>query len=161
MRLGHSRRGTRRRPDINEADQNVSDKTSLALHAQSAVARAARLADKGDLADSLNQVIVESAPTARSSELVWSLWVAAVLDVQLSQEAAQAVSGIDDSFVALSAMLCDERGLFPSLDRTNWNRRVRSSELWDDQWLLAYEMHVRGWSASSSSPLVGTEFEYL
>jgi hypothetical protein len=41
-----------------------------------------------------------------------------VLDVQLSQEAAQAVSGIDDSFVALSAMLCDERGLFPSLDRT-------------------------------------------
>jgi Reverse transcriptase (RNA-dependent DNA polymerase) len=115
---------------------------------------------KGPLGEVLESIIGRHAGRAHGSEVAWAVYAALVWSVQLSAEAARAISGMSDDIVALLALHGDERRIFPvgALDRTIWTDLVSGDDaLVGEHWLLAYEATQRGWL---SSPAFGTEKHY-
>jgi len=113
----------------------------------------------------LNAIVRTSAPLGHHHELVWSLWGILSFRLSIQQEAAEAVSKVDNSLVALMALDAERNGLVPGgLDRAKWESRMTQGDLYDDQWLLSYEGNVKGWLPSMGvGDHVGTDqcFGYL
>jgi hypothetical protein len=99
--------------------------------------------------NTLNRVIATGAPLGHHHEVTWSLWAIVNLGLTLGDEAALAVSKVENAPVALLALDAEQIGLVPSgLDKATWQARMSTSELYEDQWLLAYEANIKGWLAS-------------
>jgi len=103
--------------------------------------------DEEGAAEVIEGLISTHSPVRNASELAWSLWAAVALNVQLSRDAAQAVSSIEDDFVALLALHAESQGLFPAgLDHSHWEALTDyDAVLKGPHWLLAYEGSVRNW----------------
>jgi hypothetical protein len=98
----------------------------------------------------LNAIIETSAPLGQHHEVAWSLWGILSFDLRIHRGAADAVSKVENSVVALLALDAEQHGLVPSgLDRTRWESRMTQPELFEEQWLLSYEANVKGWLPSS------------
>lgn len=105
--------------------------------------------DRGLTESTLNHAIVACAPLGHHHEVVWSLWGIIFFGLGINAEAARAVSEVDNSFVALLALDANRLGLVTgALNTSTWQSRMTTSELYDDQWLLAYEANVKGWLPS-------------
>lgn len=117
------------------------------------------------LAEVANKQISFHAPRGHSSEVAWALWALIVFGQNISSRAAEAVSKMDDSVVALIALDGFNRGLVPSgLDTSGWEQLMDKDELYGEHWLLSYEGNVKGWLPSrTGSDHVGAEpnFWYL
>jgi hypothetical protein len=103
-----------------------------------------------DLTSSTLSTIIEtSAPLGHHHEVVWSLWGILAFRLQAGMAAAQAVSKLENSFVALLALDAERNGLIRAgLDTAKWEARMTSADLYDDQWLLSYEANVKAWLPS-------------
>jgi hypothetical protein len=57
---------------------------------------------------------------------------------------------MENSVVAILALDAMASGLFAGggLDTSRWQARMTTSDLYEEQWLLAYEANVQGWLAS-------------
>lgn len=90
--------------------------------------------------------------SSKGSEVAWSLWALMFWSVPLSDEAASAISKMEDSFVALLALDTESKGLVPTgLDTSIWETFMIDQELYGNQWLLAYEANVKNWLPSVGS----------
>jgi hypothetical protein len=97
----------------------------------------------------MNRQVVCHAPAGRASEVSWALWALIYWNVPLSRAAAEALSQMEDSVVALLALDAQSRGLAPAgLDTSLWESFMTQDDLYDRQWLLAYEANVKGWLPS-------------
>jgi hypothetical protein len=97
----------------------------------------------------MNYQISHNGTSSKGSEVAWSLWALIFWSVPLSDDAASAISKMEDSFVALLALDAESRGLVPSgLDTTLWETFMTDQELYGNQWLLAYEANVKSWLPS-------------
>jgi hypothetical protein len=100
------------------------------------------------LAEVFESIIRVHAPRGQGSEVAWALWGALAWSVPLSNDAAKAVSEMEDNVVALLALHADSLGLFTvgALDKTNWSNLVSQPDaLIHEHWLLAYEANQQGW----------------
>ena len=96
--------------------------------------------------DTLNLLITTSAAAGHGSEVVWAIWAALLFGLELPEESQDAILNMDDSFVAVAAMVANKHNVF---------KRVKSSNLWsgwltkdcfdDSNWLFAYEAYRHGW----------------
>jgi hypothetical protein len=104
--------------------------------------------DKSLSQEALDALIARSAPIGHGSEVLWSIWAALLFDLKLSAESAEAVSMMEDSFVAVAASLAHERDVFSDpLMPAVWARWLEPECFNDTHWLFAYEAYRRGWMA--------------
>lgn len=104
--------------------------------------------DKDAAAEVIDALILTHSPIRNASEVAWALWAAIALDVEMTKQAGEAVSSMDDDFVALLALDASSRRLFGShrLSRSNWEALTDyDGVVSGPHWLLAYEGSVRKW----------------
>jgi len=95
------------------------------------------------------RIAVRHAPLGHGSEIAWALWMSIAHRARITNSAAEAVSKMDDSLVALLALHAQSEGLIESeLDTSLWEQSMSGEELRGEKWLLAYEASVRGWLPS-------------
>ena len=105
--------------------------------------------DLATLGDVLNSQIAHHARFGHGSEVAWSLWSIIAFGLQVDTSAAQAVSRMSDSVVALLALDANARGLVRGgLDLSNWGSYMDQASLREEQWLLSYEANVKQWLLS-------------
>src|ERR1700674_1824027 len=93
--------------------------------------------DPGLTQNTLNRAIVSCAPLGHHHEVVWSLWGIIFFGLSMDVEAAQAVSKLENSLVALLALDAAGLGLVQGgLNTGSWQARMTTSDLYEDQWLL-------------------------
>lgn len=98
------------------------------------------------LADVVNEIVCVHSTLNHASEVAWAIWAAIWFRVDLSKEAATAVVSLDDPFVSLLALHGREIGILHFDLKGLWDERICASEnLYNRNWLLMYEAHLRGW----------------
>jgi len=102
------------------------------------------------LAKAVNAIAEQNAAVGHDYEVSWCLWAALTWTLQISPNAARAISLMENSVVAILALDALASGLFAGggLDVAHWQGRMATSELYEEQWLLAYEANVQGWLPS-------------
>jgi hypothetical protein len=109
--------------------------------------------------EALEALLLRNAPLRNASEVAWALWAASQFEVDLSPDAGEAVSTVEDDFVALLALDAEERGRFPeqTLEKSTWEALIDSEHaLESEHWLLAYEGTFQGW-LTSGKKLIGSD----
>ncbi len=107
--------------------------------------------DRSKVGEVANNLIGYHAPRGQSSEVAWALWALIVSEQNITPTAAEAVSKMDDSVVALLALDAFNRGLVPSgLNTSSWQPFMDEKELYGEHWLLSYEANVKRWLSSST-----------
>jgi hypothetical protein len=87
-----------------------------------------------------------------SQIVAWSIWLGILFGGRLGSSVATSVSRMVDSCSALVALHAEHEGVFSTaLNHTEWNPRQTTAELWDRQWLLAYEANKKTWLPSIGS----------
>lgn len=96
----------------------------------------------------INDLLERSAVAGHGNEIIWCIWAAFALHLQISASAQSKLALVDDDFVACASMLARDCGLFG--DRSEF-----ISELWEswctdqafeqEHWLYTYEASKRGW----------------
>jgi hypothetical protein len=118
-----------------------------------------------ELAEVLNDQIVEHAPLGHANEVAWALWGTLIFNLSITKAAAKVLSDVEDDAVALLALHSRERGLMHvSLSTALWQSYLTADQLFGEHWLLAYEAPIKGWLPSASgADHVGAEasFDWL
>lgn len=97
----------------------------------------------------LNDVIGKCAPFHFHEEVSWALWALLAFEFAVSEDAAAAISRVDNSMVALLALDAQQQGrVNGGIDTAEWENRMGQDELFQEQWLLSYEANVKGWLPS-------------
>lgn len=106
--------------------------------------------DMVNIEATLNGVIESAAGLGYGSEVVWALWMALTLNLNINKAASSALSRSSDDFVVLLALDAENKGLIPDkLDKSSWLAYMDSNELEGNHWLVSYEANVKGWLPSS------------
>ena len=93
-----------------------------------------------------NFQILRYAPLGYSSEVAWAIWSAIVFNLPISKLAAESISQMSDSVVALLALDARRRGqINQGLDTSKWEEFLLKEELYGEQWLLSYEANRQGY----------------
>jgi hypothetical protein len=112
----------------------------------------------GAIASVLDHTIEFGSKTGLDSEISWALWAMLNWKLNISEKAAQALSKVEDSLVALLALDANSRGLIPTgLDTRIWDAFANERELYGDQWLLAYEANIKGWLHNPAGDYVAAD----
>lgn len=107
--------------------------------------------DRQKIDSVMNYQIAHNGNSSKGSEVAWALWAMIFWNVPLSGNAANAISRMEDSFVALLALDARQRGLIPTgLDTSLWETFMTDQELYGNQWLLAYEANIKNWLPSAT-----------
>ena len=105
--------------------------------------------DGAALASALSSIVTTQAPLGHGSEVAWALWGAILFQLHLTSSAVNALQHIDDPVVALLALDANAQGLLGAgFAAALWQSHMTPDELFDDQWLLAYEANVKRWLPS-------------
>ena len=105
--------------------------------------------DRQKIDSVMNYQISHNGTSSKGSEVAWALWAMIFWNVPLSSNAANAISRMEDSFVALLALDANQRRLTPTgLDTSLWETFMTDQELYGNQWLLAYEANIKNWLPS-------------
>lgn len=97
----------------------------------------------------LNEIIIKYSPLHFHEEVSWALWALLAFRFEVEAKAAATMAGVSNSIVALLALDAGQQGRVKGgLDMTEWQTKMSQAELFDDQWLLAYEANVKGWLPS-------------
>jgi len=105
--------------------------------------------NKEKIDDTITSIILHHSKLNHSHEIAWALWLSKTLEISVKEEAANKISDIEDSIVALIALDLREQGLISSgLDLTRWQSLMTTDDLYSDNWLLAYEAKIKGWLPS-------------
>ncbi|MBW4650719.1 MAG: RNA-directed DNA polymerase [Kastovskya adunca ATA6-11-RM4] len=102
--------------------------------------------DLDSLEKNLNLQILQHAPLGHSSEVAWAIWSIIVFKLAIHKEAAQVISDMEDSIVAIVALDAQKRGRIPArLSTKKWEQFLTEDELYGNQWLLSYEANLQGY----------------
>jgi len=101
--------------------------------------------DRTKITETITDIILHHASFNHSYELSWALWISKSLNIPLGTRVANAVSQINNSFVALIALDLSNSGLISGLNTSNWQSYLTVANMYEEQWLLNYEAQVKGW----------------
>lgn len=102
--------------------------------------------DESMAVDALDSLILTSAPVGHGSEVVWSLWAAMLFNLELSATSLDAITKMDDSFVAVSACVTNQHNTFAdALISPLWSSWLEEGCFDQGNWLFAYEAYRNGW----------------
>lgn len=96
----------------------------------------------------LNSLVSSSAPVGHGSEVVWSIWAAMLFNLNLSDTSWGAITQMDDSFVAVAALVCNRHSkLADELSSDLWESWLEEGCFEQNHWLFSYEAYRNGWMA--------------
>lgn len=105
-----------------------------------------------ELSGILSQFVARHALLECHTETAWGLWLAKVLGLKISAEAAEHLQTVQSGVCALLALDCRDKGLIAQddLDTEFWRHQLlkkeeKSGKLTSQFWLLAYEAPMKGW----------------
>jgi hypothetical protein len=103
--------------------------------------------DIGSIA--INSLIQSSASVGHGSEVLWSIWAAMVIGLDISLESQLVISTMDDCLVACAATIAKERNVFsPTFESSLWASWIVEDAFNQDHWIFVYEALRRGWYES-------------
>ena len=117
----------------------IIDYVWIQVHANSEL-----ILDKEMACEAISALITDSAPVGHGSEVAWSMWAAILFSLRLTDDAWNAASSMDDSFVAVSSMQAATHLGHP-LNSAKWCAWLEEGCFREDQWLFAYEAFRNGW----------------
>lgn len=101
--------------------------------------------------ETIHEALIYSSEYGYEFELTWLLWLCGIKKIAIDFDVARKLSLIDNSFVALATLELRSQGLINNgLDVKLWESKMNAEELYEDNWLLAYEAYVKGWLPSLS-----------
>lgn len=96
--------------------------------------------------DTITEVIVHHCQFNHAHEISWALWLSRTLGLDVSEVAAQRISLLDSCLISLITLDLRDQGYIPNgLDVSKWGELMRTDNLYQEYWLLAYEALVKGW----------------
>lgn len=101
------------------------------------------------LAAALYSICYYHAPLQQGNEVSWALWLARKFGVSIPKPVGDKIAELDDDIVALVALDLIETGSFDTSQLGLWHRHMNGVNLYEDHWLLAYEVIEHGWVPSS------------
>lgn len=116
--------------------------------------------DFDDITSTINEIISYHSSYRHSHEITWALYFSKLLNISLDGETATKISVLDDSIVAIVALDLNSLGLIPDgLNIDKWETIIDSSkELYNENWLLAYEANVKGWLTTPDDFVLADDF---
>ncbi|MGG1201183.1 RNA-directed DNA polymerase [Bacillus inaquosorum] len=114
--------------------------------------------DKQAIKKTLDNLICFHSKLNHGYELSWALWIAKNLDIKISNTAANELSKVEDSIVALTALDLREAGLISKLKTDEWEKLLTEENLYEEHWLFAYEAVKKGWLKPDSDYLKSDGF---
>ncbi|MGM1047014.1 MAG: RNA-directed DNA polymerase [Bacillota bacterium] len=92
-------------------------------------------------------------------EVAWSLWLAKSLNIKISRAAAKELSSVEDSFARITALDMRSIGLISTgLNVSEWNNYLSHEQLYQENWIFAYEAVKKGWLTSRSNYIASDTF---
>lgn len=108
--------------------------------------------DLDHIGEVFNMVIRRHVSLGHGSEVAWALWGSIVLGVSVNDDNASRVASMNDSIVAILMLDAKAKGLVSSsIDFNHFQSYMTTTELYGDQWLLAYEANAKGWLPSPNN----------
>jgi len=112
--------------------------------------------DKTKIQETIFEIIKHNSRYGHTFEVAWALWLAKSLNIPIIQPVADYISDFDNSIVALIGLDLRDSGLISTLNTAKWRNYMNVTNLNEEQWLLTYEAHVKGWlSLTSGGPNFG------
>lgn len=97
----------------------------------------------------LNKLIFRRAQLGHGSEVAWAIWAIIVLNISVTDEAASIAANMNDSIVAILMLDARAKGFVSSsVSLDHFQSFMTTDNLYEDQWLLAYEADVKHWLPS-------------
>jgi hypothetical protein len=108
-------------------------------------------------------LVISAAPLGQSSSVAWALWIALIFELKLSARATAELSRARDSAIGCLAFEMRSRGLLAKKFDTNELLALigGKSGLYEDHWLLAYEVARNGWASAKRTSIKDPCFAYL
>lgn len=105
--------------------------------------------------DNIQETLLFNAEYNNDFELTWLLWLCNILNIDVNENVAKKISNIDNPFIALATLYLNNKGLITQgLDISFWASMMKKEELYEENWILAYEANIQGWLPSVS----GTDY---
>jgi hypothetical protein len=104
--------------------------------------------DVTKLREALAEVASYHARFKQGFEIAWALWISKLFGVTLPDSVWAEVSSVDDSIVALLSLDLKASGFADALDPVLWSKHMQASDLYSENWLIAYEALRKGWLPS-------------
>lgn len=104
-----------------------------------------------EVEESINYILTINTKFNNCYEIIWSIWILYLLDLELYEKNFINLSQVDDPLVALMILyLIDVKFFENKFDLRVWAEHMKSDELYTDYWILAYEAYKREWLNSKS-----------
>ncbi|MEC5407306.1 RNA-directed DNA polymerase [Paraburkholderia sp. MPAMCS5] len=98
------------------------------------------------LEELLIDLISTHAPRGHTSEVAWVLWAHLLFGIKISPRASRIVCKFNNPVIALLALQARKNKLLPvSANIEDWKNKMSASELYGENWLLAYEARIKKW----------------
>ncbi|MFT7229397.1 MAG: hypothetical protein ACI8PW_002001 [Methylophilaceae bacterium] len=102
--------------------------------------------DKEVAQNSLDSLILSSAPVGHSSEIVWGLWAGLLFKLELSNSSHEAILEMDDTFVAITMSVAIINKIFKQKNISPlWKSWLEPGCFHGAYWMYAYEAYKQGW----------------
>lgn len=107
--------------------------------------------DKTRVKKAIEGIIAYSAERALDYELSWALWYAISFEIKLSFNTSRLLERIKDPVTSILILDALDLKLIPKKAVTmgHWKKAIVEDSLWDENWLIAYEISVHGWLLKS------------
>lgn len=103
------------------------------------------------LSDTLCEIIEWQSTMGNYFEVSYCLWFFIYFNISIPSNTTQLISRLENSLVALLALDAESKNILSNLDKSNWQKIVDDpDELYNKNWLLAYEAVRKGWLLPST-----------
>src|ERR1700722_4083643 len=112
------------------------------------------------LGEALAEIASYHAKFKQGFEVAWALWISKLFGIALPDSVWSEVASVDDSVVALLSLDLKASGFADALDPVLWSKHMQASDLYSENWLIAYEALGKLWlpSADGSNYVANDDF---
>jgi hypothetical protein len=102
--------------------------------------------DRDAMTRALAAIIGRHSALQHGGDVAWALWGAIVFGLMFQENVIRSLQQLTDPIAVLMALFADSKGVFVRpLVRTQWESFAVGAELFDRNWLVAYEAVGQGW----------------
>jgi hypothetical protein len=102
--------------------------------------------DFGLISEAFQEFVIYHQDLDNHYEVAWALWLLKTLEVNLLEKAANIISASKNATVILTALDMINAGLIPKgLDTQGWEQLLTAENLYNEYWLIAYEVAKKKW----------------
>lgn len=106
-----------------------------------------KYADKKErIGRTLSELIRIHSKYSNHHEISWALWLAKEFEIDIDKSLYPLLSKQDNPIIVLLALDLRDHGLISEkIDENRWKKFLVNDQLYDDHWLLAYEVAFKEW----------------